>query len=212
MSRLSDLKLIEATEGNEKFFVKGLTREYVKRRLDESGRADEFYGRFIKYFLRYAEEHARNSEDDFLALEAEKGNGAYAMHIAFQRGDWKSVIKFFWALREFLDRHRYWGDLIELSERALVAVQKVMEDGSASSDAELNKLLQRIPAIIGIDHQDRELARVAYAEALRHYKPKWKAAREGSKKRIDSAYQLGITLHQMGVLRHYEGDLRRARR
>jgi tetratricopeptide (TPR) repeat protein len=209
--RLSDLKLIETTENSEKFFVKGLIRECIKRRLEESGRADEFYKRFIKYFLKYAEEHARHSEEDFLALEAEKGNGAYAMHIAFQRGDWKSVIKFFLALREFLDRHWYWSDLIDLSEKALIAVQKVIEEGSTTRNTELNKLLKQVPAIIGIDHQDRELARSAYAEALRYYKPKWQASRKGSKKRKQYAYQLGITLHQMGVLRHYEGNLVRAR-
>lgn len=211
VKKLLDLRLIETTEGNEKLFVKGLTRNCIKRRLDESGRADEFYKRFIKYFLRYAEEHAQHSEKDFLALEAEKGNGAYAMHIAFQRGDWKSVIKFFMALREFLDRHWYWSDLIDLSEKALIAVQKATEEGLTKRDRELNKLLKQIPAIIGIDHQDRKLAKGAYAKALRYYKPKWQAAREGSKKRKEYAYQLGITLHQMGVLRHYEGNLMRAR-
>jgi tetratricopeptide (TPR) repeat protein len=211
VNMLLDLRLIETTESNDKFFVKGLTRECIKRRLNESGRADEFYSRFIKYFLKYAEDHARHSEKDFLALEAEKGNGAYAMHIAFQRGDWKSVIKFFLALREFLDRHWYWSDLIEQSEKALIAVQKVIEEGSITRDTEINNLLKRVPAVIGIDHQDRKLARDAYAAALRYYKPRWQAARKGSKKRKEYAYQLGITLHQMGVLRHYEGNLMRAR-
>ena len=211
VKRLSDLRLVEVTEGNDKFFVRGLTRECIKRQLEASGRADEFYRRFIKYFLRYAEAHARNSAEDFSALEAEKGNGAYAMHIAFQRGDWKSVIKFFMALREFLDRHWYWGDLIDLSEKALVAVRNVLEEGSAARDAELKKLLKQIPAIIGIDHQDRESARRAYAEALRYFKPKWQASPKGSKKRKLYAYQLGITMHQMGVLRHYGDDLVRAR-
>jgi tetratricopeptide (TPR) repeat protein len=133
------------------------------------------------------------------------------MHVAFKRGEWKSVIKFFFALREFLDQHWYWSDLIDLSEKALIAVQNVLAKGSTTRDPELNKLLKQIPAIIGIDHQDRELARSAYAEALRYYKPKWQASRKDSKKRKKYAYQLGITMHQMGVLRHYEGNLMRAR-
>lgn len=211
VKKLSDLWLIETTEKNEKLFVRGLTRECIKRRLDESGRADEFYQRFVEYFLKYAEEHAQHSDEDFRALDAEKGNGANAMQMAFERNDWKSVIKFFLALREFLDRHWYWSDLIDLSEKALFAVQKATEEGLTERDRELSELVKQIPVIIGIDHQNREAARGAYAEALRYYKPKWEAAPKGSEKRKKYAYYVGVTLHQMGVLRHYEGKLMRAR-
>jgi tetratricopeptide (TPR) repeat protein len=212
VKKLSDLGLVEKADKSGRLFVRGLTREFVKQRLEESGRADEFYRRFIEYFLKYAEEHASRDEKDFRALEAEKGNGANAMHMAFQRHDWKSMPKFFLALKEFLDRHWYWNDLIDLSEKALFAVQKATEEGLTERDAELQEIVKQIPAIIGIHHHDSYAAREAYGEALRYYKPKWRAAPKGSEERKGYAYHLGITLHQMGVLRQYEGDLRRARR
>jgi tetratricopeptide (TPR) repeat protein len=210
VKKLSELWLVETRENNKKFIVKGLTRERIKKHLDESGRADEFRQRFIEYFLKYAEDHARHSEDDFRALEYEKENGEAAMNMALRHKDWKSVIKFFVALREFLDRHNYWGDLISLSEHVLKAAQKVKEEGLIANDAELTELTRDFPNIIGIEHQNRDRARQTYLEALRFYKAKWKDTRRGPKERRKYVYRLGITAHQIGVMRQYEGESRKA--
>ncbi len=211
VKKLSELWLVETRENNKKFIVKGLTRERIKKHLDESGRANEFHQRFIDYFLKYAEEHAKHSEEDFRALEDEKENGEAAMEMAFQRKDWESVIKFFAALREFLDRHNYWRDLISLSERALFAAQQEIEEGLVASDAEFNDLAKQIPNIIGIEHQNRDLARQTYLEALRFYKSRWKDTQKGPEERKKYVYRIGLTSHQIGVLRQHEGQRRKAR-
>lgn len=210
VKKLSELWLVETRENNKKFIVKGLTRERIKKHLDESGRAEEFRQRFIHYFLKYAEEHSKHSAEDFRALEDEKENGEAAMNMALQHKDWKSVIKFFAALREFLDRHNYWSDLIRLSERTLDAAQQAIEEGLIANDAELNNLVKQIPNIIGIEHQNRDLARQTYLEAIRFYKSKWKDTQKGPEERKKYAYRLGITSHQIGVMRQYEIEPRKA--
>ncbi|HEX8145120.1 MAG TPA: TIR domain-containing protein [Pyrinomonadaceae bacterium] len=213
---LSNLWLVETRENNKKFIVKGLTRERIKKHLDESGRADEFRRRFINYFLKYAEEHAQHTEEDFSALEDEKGNGTAAMDMAFRHQDWKSVVKFFFALKEFLDRHQYWNDLINISEQALIALQNVMQEGLVEQDDEFRELVNEIPEIIGIDHQNRELACKTYKEALSFYMKKLKGhlkehgEGEMAERKI-YVHQIGITSLQIGVLRQYEGKWRKAR-
>ena len=211
VKKLSDLWLIQSREGNGKFFIRGLTRERIKKHLDASGRADEFSRRFIDYFLKYAEGHSRHAEEDFLALEDEKKNGANAMVMAFRQKDWKSVLKFFVALEEFLDRRTYWTDLIEIGERSLFAARAAIEEGLPERDPELDEMIRRFPQIIGIDHQDRELAAETYKEALRFYKTRWRASLKDPEERKTYAYQIGITAHQVGVLRQYEGKFDKAR-
>jgi DNA polymerase III delta prime subunit len=210
VKNLSNLWLVETRENNEKLFVRGLTRECLKKHLDKSERADEFRRHFVAYFLKYAEEHAGQGKDDFSALESEKENGSYAIVMAFRQRDWKSVIKFFVALKSFLDQHKYWGDLISLSEQALVAAQMAIEERLIDRDAELNALAQQIPSIIGIEHQNHALAEETYTEALRFYKAKWKDTEKVPEERKTYAYHVGITMYQIGVLRQYKDKRNKA--
>lgn len=207
VEKLSDLWLIEREEGI--LLVKGLARERIKTLLDESGRKDEFEKRYVDYFREYALKHKEHSQENFDALENENENGARAIDIAFSRKYWTDVVVIVWAIRSFLDRRRYWSDLIRLGQKAYIALQKALEETSTTDDSMLSKIIERIPKIIGIEHQNPEEAREVYEEALRYFEPKWQAAPVGSKERKKYACQMGIASFQKAVLWHSDVNKQR---
>ncbi|MDQ3917929.1 MAG: tetratricopeptide repeat protein [Acidobacteriota bacterium] len=129
---LSSLWLIEATAGNERLFLRGLTRELAKSRLPKHERADEFRQRFVAHFQRHALAHPQPMPKDVDALEAEKDNLLGAIDTAFETQDWGSVMRIRAALEYFLDLRGYWNEAVRSGEQGEAAARALKNDGSIS--------------------------------------------------------------------------------
>lgn len=91
--KLRALLLIKGRDGYRRLIIERLTRSFARARFLKDKRSDEFRERFVAYFLRYAKAHAQPASKDFNALEAEKGNVLGAMDVAFDKGDWSSMVE-----------------------------------------------------------------------------------------------------------------------
>ena len=190
---LSALWLIEATEGNERLFLRGLTRELAKSRLSKDGGADEFRRRYIAHFLQHAVTHPQPTPEDLNALEAEKGNVLGAMDAASESKDWQSVMRICDALKNFLFLHGYWDEAIRSGGQAEAAAREAKDDLHV---ARFMGNVARIRSYRG----EHERAGKVYREALEMFRD------------LGSDKNVAICLHQLGFIAQIQGDLVEARR
>lgn len=193
IENLSALWLVETTEGNERLFLRGLTRELAKSRLSKDERADEFQRRYVEHFLRYAEAHAQPTPEDLDALEAEKDNVLGAMDAAFGMQDWEGVMKIRGALNEFLDLRGYWDEAVRSGEQA----------GAAAREAKNDEGVAYFTACVAMIRRDRgeyEAAGSLYRESLE------------ISRRLGSERNIAVGLHQLGVIAQEQGNFVEARR
>jgi len=193
VARLSSLWLADATPGNERLLLRGLTRELARTRLDAEPTAPDFRRRFIAHFLDYAAARSEKKAEDFNALEAERENLLGAVEMAFTFEDWPSVMRLGAALEEYLDIRGYWTDAIRTGGQALHAAR--------SSDDE--SAVARFSHNLAVIHQrrgDLEEARHLYGESL------------GIKKRLGHQGGTANTLHQLAMLAQDAGEIEEARR
>lgn len=115
---LSALWLIETTAGNDRLFLRGLTRELARWRLASDKRAAEIQQLYVKYFLAYVQAHAESTPEDLDALEAEKDNVLKAIEAAFELKDWQSGLSIRVAADSFLKLRGYWDEALRSGELA----------------------------------------------------------------------------------------------
>jgi tetratricopeptide (TPR) repeat protein len=189
---LSSLWLIETTEGNERLFLRGLTRELAKVRLWKDAPADEFRRRYVASFMRYAEAHSQLTPDDLDALEAEKDNLLGAMDAVFGTQDWKSVMKIRSLLEDFLDLHGYWDEAVSSGNQAAIAAREVKNEWDVA------RFTGNVAAI--------RRKRGEYEEAKRVYQEVLEIARK-----LGDEMNVAVCLHQLGGIVHMQGELEGAR-
>lgn len=190
---LSALWLIEATSGNERLFLRGLTRELAKSRLSRDGQAREFRRRYIDYFLRYAQAHSRMTQDDLDALEADRENVLSGADYAFEAQEWKSVMETHDPINALLDLHGYWNESIRSSQQAEAAARALNDSWGAAHFA---------ACVAKIRAQRGE-----YEEAGRVYREVAEVFRG-----LGSELNVAVCLHQLGTIATSREDLREAER
>lgn len=156
---LSALWLVEATEGNERLFLRGLTRELAKSRLSGSAHGLEFTRRFVACFLGYAAAYAHETAEDFDALEAEKDNLLGAMDAAFEMQDWPGVMQLRARLDTFLVLRGYWGEAIRSAGQAEAAAHNAGSELDAA-------VFRNLVAFIRKGRGEYEEARRVFNETL----------------------------------------------
>ncbi|HEX8502949.1 MAG TPA: tetratricopeptide repeat protein [Pyrinomonadaceae bacterium] len=193
VERLSSLWLLDATEGNERVFLRGLTRELSKSRLAKDGRADEFRRRFVAHFRDYVRAHSSRTPGDLDALEAEKENVLAALDVAYATGDWASVISIRKRLVYFFLVRGYWDEAVRTGGLAEAASRVTKQDWCvAYFTSDVANVLRE---------------RGEFAEAERVYREALAIFRKVGKER-----NVAITLHQLGWIKSGRGEFDEARR
>jgi tetratricopeptide (TPR) repeat protein len=192
VENLSALWLIETTEGNERLFLRGLTRELAKSRLSKHDPADESRRRYVAHFRKHAEAHQQVTAEDLDALEAEKDNLLGAMDAALRMQNWWDVTDIRIALEDFLRLRGYWDEAIKSAEQAETAARHA---GSELGVAHFTACVARIRLRREEYHGAREL----YQEALEIFR------KAGSEENIAAA------LHNLALIAQKQGNLEEAR-
>jgi tetratricopeptide (TPR) repeat protein len=158
LARLQALGLVDKPADKKRFGMHELARTLTRSRLVESKSAAQLQVRFIAYFLKYT----LAPTADVNALDLERDNILTAVNLAFENGDWTSVLEFGRAIAlpgQWLRSRGYLDDAIRCSEQSWQAAFK----SKASSDV----LDFAISAAEGRQER-REFSRAAeiYHEAL----------------------------------------------
>ena len=190
---LSALWLVETTEGNERLFLRGLTRELSKSRLSKDAHADEFRRRYVAHFLRHAEAHAQPTPEDLDALEAEKSNVLGAIDLAYAMEDWESVMQIRSKLDMFLWLRGYLDDAARSGRQAAKAAQEMKNDWNVAS-------FKANVAVIYKIRGEYERATEEHREAIEIFK------------KLGSAKNVAVGLHYLGWIAQDQGDFQEAER
>jgi hypothetical protein len=192
VENLSALWLVEATEGNERLFLRGLTRELAKSRLSKDARANEFRQRYVAYFLRHAEAHRQPTPEDMDALEAEKDNVLGAMDAAFGMQHWESAMVIRSAVDEFLRLRGYWDEAVRSGGQAEAAARE------AKSNVDIAYFIANV-GVIRSSRGEYEAAESVYREALEIFRTM------GDEKSVATC------LHRLGVIKQDKMTWKRRR-
>lgn len=197
VKNLHALWLVKGLDGNRRLIVEGLTRSMTAASLSKDPRADEFRGRFVAYFLRFAVEREASTPENYDVLEEDKDNLLGAAEAAFTSEGWDSVTQMAYALARPVDGmlyvRGYWGEAVKLGEHGLQAARSLQDEASVAG-LSLN---------LAVMYQNRgELA-----DARRLYGESLEIA-----KRLDDQGGLATTLHNLAMLAQNQGELEEARR
>jgi len=193
VGELSALWLVETTEGNERLFLRGLTRGLAKSRLSSDVKADDLRRRYVAYFRRYAAAHPQATAEDMGVLEAEKDNLLGAMDEAFRVKDWEGVMWIRRPLTPLFYLRGYWDEAVKSGEQAKTAARN-----AASQDRVA--LFASHVAIIRRERGEYEAAARAYEEALELFR------------QTGSEDNVAVCLHELGIIASMQEDEERARR
>jgi tetratricopeptide (TPR) repeat protein len=192
VENLSALWLIETTEGNERLFLRGLTRELAKSRLPKDDPADEARRRYVAHFLNYAGAHQQVTAEDLNALDAEKDNLLGAMDAAFGMQNWSNVMGIRAALDDFLSLRGYWDEAVKSAEQAKTAARH------AGSELAIPYFIA-CEAEIRRSREEYDEARRAYLEALEIFK------------KVKSENNVAVCLNGLAMVAFSQGDFEEAR-
>ena len=191
---LSSLWLVEATERNERLFLRGLTRELAKSQLSKDIHADSLRRSYVTYFLRYAEAHVQVTPDDFDALETEKDNLLGAMDVASAASEWQSVMQISDALNEFLFLRGYWDEAIKSAEQGKAAAHETNDEWNIAAFG------GNVALILSSRGEYEETKRI-YLEGLEIFRKL-----EGGQRNV------AASLSQLGIIVQKRGELKEARK
>lgn len=238
VGRLLSLRMVKMTDDNRRLLIEGLSRELAKSQLSRDDRAAEFHGRFVAYFLTYAEAHAKPTPEDFAALEAELDNLLSAMDLAFGLEDWSSVLRLMDAINldgvnGLLTMHGYWDEAIRRGQQALQSAYQLQDEGAAARFAhntaitlqnrgemeEARRLYnESLEIALKFNHQSgianalHELGRLAQAQGELEEAHRFYNESLEIKKKLGSESGISISLHALGTLAQAQGELEEARR
>lgn len=192
VANLSALWLVEATESNDRFYLRGLTRELAKSRLSTDPGAEMTRRRFVNLFSHYVAWHKKNTAEDLAAIEMEKGNLLGALYVCAELSDWDSLTRIRSGLEEFLDIYGYWDEAIKSGELAECLARE------AGKEAVANRFKSNVAKI--------RVRRGEYEEAKRSYECLLTEAREAGETKM-----VASTLHRLGLTAQSQGNLQAAR-
>ncbi|HEX8845076.1 MAG TPA: tetratricopeptide repeat protein [Pyrinomonadaceae bacterium] len=197
LAQSTELWLTDATEGNKRLTVEGLTRELARARLKKDERADEFRQRFVAHFLSYTQERAQPTPEDYDALEAEKDNVLGAMDLASEMEDWLNVMEIANVLANpvigMLSVRGYWDEAIRRGEQAVVAAQKAENEWAVAKFA-------GNAAGIRMNRGEYDEARRTYQQALTAFR------------KLEGEANVAVCLHQLAIIAQQQGEIEEARR
>ncbi|HYY99820.1 MAG TPA: tetratricopeptide repeat protein [Pyrinomonadaceae bacterium] len=190
---LSSLWLVETTEGNQRLFLRGLTRDLAKSSASGDRRADELRRRYVVHFLRYAAEHEQQTPENLDALETDTDNLLGAADTAFSMRDWKSVMQIRAALNGFLYLRGYWDEAARTGEVAEAAARE-------SGDEERATHFAIDVATVRRNRGEHEEAERIYNKALKIFS------------RLGNDLRVAVCLDRLGKIAQTQGRTEEAHR
>lgn len=112
LKNLANLRLINVTEGSERLFLGGLTRQFARAYLEKKANYKSYCQKFIRYFENFAQTHSKPTPDNLNHLEKEKDNFSTAIDLAFELKNWQSAFNLSGYISDFLNIRGHWSDLI----------------------------------------------------------------------------------------------------
>jgi len=192
--RLAAFDLLDTAVEGDRLGIVALTRHLTEAQLKEDERTEGLKGRFIAYFLAYAEGHPRVTKEDLDALDDERANLLAALDYAYAIEDWESVMRIANAIAfpGLLDIRGYWDEAITWGERAAEAASQVN--------------LPALAAAFSGDVGTIRLGRGGYAEARQAYqKALLFFQKEGDEPNV------AVALHQLGRVAQLQGNYQEAK-
>ncbi|MDQ3744739.1 MAG: tetratricopeptide repeat protein [Acidobacteriota bacterium] len=190
---LASLWLLTHASGGQRLTIEGLTREFAKARLSHDPRSKTFRQRFVNRFLRYAEVNSKATAEHLNLIEAEKDNILSAMDVALELGDWRSAMRVYSAVYEFLSLRGYWDETIRRGGQLLDIARMSANERWISFLTHNLAVLYHQQGILGV-------AGRLYAESLE------------IEKKLGNQSGVAQTLHQLAMLAQDQGDIEEARR
>jgi tetratricopeptide (TPR) repeat protein len=191
LKSLANLRLINVTEGSERLFLGGLTRQFARAYLEKSGRFRLFCQKFIEYFLEFATRHSKASPENLNLLEEDKINLLSAIDLAFDQEDSGKVFILAGALPEFLDIRGHWEDAILIFEKIIVLARSLND----------NYHIWFFSAALGIIYAKR----ADFDKADKLFNRSLGIARE-----LKNQEGISSALNNLGALSHIKGNLEKA--
>jgi len=129
---LKSLWLINPVGSGVRLTLEKHYRVYAREYMGEFELSKELQGRFIDHFVNYVQAHTSTSADDFKAIEEEKDNILKGLELAYDSGDYSSVMKIFDVLGRphsgFFLLRGYWDDAINYGDLAVQAATKLSQE------------------------------------------------------------------------------------
>src|SRR4029077_10901498 len=186
----------QTSDGEPRFSVLEIVREYALERLAELGEADDTRRRHLEHFVAFAEEAEPKLADRdqiswFARLEDEHNNLRAALAFALETGDSVSALRLVVGIRRFWQIHGYLAEGRHALESALAA--------ASEEPSELRANALNMAGILAGEQGEFDAARARFEAALAD------ARASGSTRVISSA------LVNLGNLAFFGGDLEVAR-
>jgi predicted ATPase/DNA-binding SARP family transcriptional activator len=186
----------QTSDGEPRFSVLEIVREYALERLAELGEADDTRRRHLEHFVAFAEEAEPKLADRdqiswFARLEDEHNNLRAALAFALETGDSVSALRLVVGIRRFWQIHGYLAEGRQALESALAA--------ASEEPSELRANALNMAGILAGEQGEFEAARARFEAALAD------ARASGSTRVISSA------LVNLGNLAFFGGELEVAR-
>ncbi len=192
LKSLANLRLVNVTEGSERLFLGGLTRQFARAYLDKSSVAKLFRQKFVAYFANFAKVHSKPTSDNLNQLEADKTNLFSAIDLAFEMES-RNLFILGGSLPEFINIRGHWEDGILISERILRLAVKLDNE----------KEIAFFSSMLGVFYQKRgdlDKAKDFYDSSLE------------IEKKLGDQSGIAVCLHNLGNLASNRGDLEEAER
>jgi predicted ATPase/DNA-binding SARP family transcriptional activator len=186
----------ETADGEPRFSMLEIVREYALERLDASGDADEIRRRHLDHFVAFAAEAEPKLADReqiawFARLEDEHDNLRAALAYALETGDGESALRLVVGIRRFWQIHGYLAEGRESIESALAAVP------DEPSEARANAL--NMVGILAGEQGEFDAARERFEAAL------------ADARATESTRVISSALVNLGNLAFFGGELDQAR-
>ena len=186
----------QTSDGEPRFSMLQIVREYALERLAELGETDDTRRRHLEHFVGFAEEAEPKLADRdqiswFARLEDEHNNVRSALAFALETGDSASALRLVVGIRRFWQIHGYLAEGRQAFESALAA--------ASEEPSELRASALNMAGILAGEQGEFEAARARFEAALAD------ARASGSTRVISSA------LVNLGNLAFFGGELEVAR-
>jgi predicted ATPase/DNA-binding CsgD family transcriptional regulator len=193
------LRQEETGEGESRFYMLPILRDYATEQLQESGEAEEVWRRYAGYYVRLAEEAERQltgpGQSEWLdRLETEHGNLRATLHWAESEGDIESGLLLSGLLLRFWD-HR--GYLTEGREHTMALLAR-SDTQQASPTAGYARALNAA-AVLAYRQSDIGAARQLHERGL------------AVSRQIDDRLRIARSLNGLAHVNRVQGNLATAR-
>ena len=163
-TQLTRLKLAREVGDGNRLAVEGFIRDELQKRLIKSSIGDVLRGKFVSYFLGFAEYYSPNAKNYDL-LEKEFENLLNAIEMAEGLGRWQELTELCIALADFFDVRGYWDEALRRNAQAQKAARR-------------SKQTKHLPALnlaagsIYLRRRQFTKAEAAFRSVLRYYRDK----------------------------------------